>query len=57
MVLFLRVVCYQPTCEGMIVLKNFEDLIFVHDKLPVKTAKIMSLENLYTYGTDMFIGI
>ena len=41
----------------MIVLKIFEDLIFVHDKLPVKTAKIMSLENLYTYGTDMFIGI
>ena len=28
----------------------FENLIFVDDKLPMKTAKIMSLENLYAYG-------
>ena len=27
-----------------------EDLIFVDDKLPAKTAKITSLENLYVYG-------
>ena len=30
--------------------KKFEDLIFVDEKLPVKTAKITSLENLYVYG-------
>ena len=34
----------------MIVLKSFKDLIFVDDKLPMITAKIMSLENLYVYG-------
>ena len=28
----------------------FKDLIFVDDKLPVKTPKIISLENLYQYG-------
>ena len=28
----------------------FEDLIFVDDKLPAKTAKITSLKNLYVYG-------
>ena len=31
----------------VIVFKNFEDLIFVDDKLSTKTAKITSLENLY----------
>ena len=31
--------------------KNFKDLIFVDDKLPAKTAKIMSLKNLYACGT------
>ena len=31
-------------------LKNFEDLIVVDDKLTTKTAKIISLENLYVYG-------
>ena len=34
----------------MIALEKFENLIFVDDKLPMKTAKIMSLENLYVYG-------
>ena len=29
--------------------KKFENLIFVDDKLPVKTTKIMSLRNLYAY--------
>ena len=29
--------------------KKFEDLIFVDDKLPAKTAKITSLENLCIY--------
>ena len=36
--------------------KNFEDLIFVDDKLSVKTAKITSLENLYVrmrYTSDI----
>ena len=33
--------------------KNFKDLIFVDDKLPVKTAKIMSLENLYANSSYM----
>ena len=32
--------------------ENFEDLIFVDDKLSVKTAKITSLENLYVYGNS-----
>ena len=30
--------------------KKFEDLIYVDDKLPAKTAKITSLENLYMYS-------
>ena len=34
-------------------LKLFEDLIFVDDKLPMKIAKIKSLENLYLYGIQM----
>ena len=29
---------------------NFEDLNFVDDKLPAKTVKFKSLENLYVYG-------
>ena len=42
------------------VLKNFEDLNFVDDKSPAKTAKFTSLENLYVYGIQhacMFITI
>ena len=35
--------------------KNYEDLIFVDDKLPAKTAKITSLENLYIYGNRKII--
>ena len=40
--------CYQPLSSIciVIVLKKFEDLIFVDDKLPTKTAKMTSLENL-----------
>ena len=34
----------------VIVLRNFEDLIFVDDKLSTRTAKIMSFKNLYVYG-------
>ena len=34
--------------------KKFEDLIFVDDKLPAKTAKIMPLENLYAYAWHMY---
>ena len=29
---------------------NFQDLNFVDDKLPVKTVKFTSLENLHVYG-------
>ena len=36
------------------VLWNFEDLNFVNDKLPTKTAKFTSLENLYVYGIPKF---
>ena len=44
-------ICYQPLSSiCVIVLKNFEDLIFVDDKLPAKPTKIMSLKNLYVYG-------
>ena len=32
--------------------KNFEDLIIVDDKLPIKTAKIVSLKIFYAYGTS-----
>ena len=53
-ILFLRIICYKPLSSicSVIVLKKFEDLIFVDDKLPTKTAKIMSLENFYVilYG-------
>ena len=44
MILFLRIICYKPLSSicSVIVLKK---LIFVDDKLPTKTAKIMSLEN------------
>ena len=31
--------------------KNFEDLIFMDDKLLAKTAKVMSHENLYVCGS------
>ena len=35
-------------------LKFFEDSIFMDDKLPMKTAKITSLENCtYIYGIQM----
>ena len=34
----------------VIVIKNFKDLIFMDGKLPMKTAKIMSLENLCIYN-------
>ena len=37
--------------------KNFEDLIFVDDKLLAKTAKITSLENLYVYGITSVVVI
>ena len=40
--------------------KNFEDLIFMDDKLSAKTAKIMSLENLYVrmqYTSVIFRGV
>ena len=48
LVLFSRII-YQPLSSICIVIvfKNFEYLIFVDDKLPAKTAKIISLENLY----------
>ena len=51
-VLFLRIICYQPLSSICIVTvsKFFKDLIFVDDKLRVKTAKITSLKNLYGYG-------
>ena len=58
--LFSRIISligYPPlssTCIVIIVLKNFEDLIFVDDKLPVKTAKITSLENFYVYSIHRF---
>ena len=31
-------------------LKNFEDIIFMEDKLLVKTVKIMSFKTLHVYG-------
>ena len=45
---------YQPLSSVYvaIVLENFKDLVFVDDKLPTKTAKIVSLENLYVYGNS-----
>ena len=51
-VLFSKIICYQPLSSIciVIVLKKFEDLIFADDKLPTKTAKITSLENLYVCG-------
>ena len=41
--LFSGIICNQPLCI-IIVLKSFKDLIFVDDKLPAKTVKIMSLD-------------
>ena len=51
-VLFSRIICHQLLSSICIViaLKIFKDFIFVDDKLPAKTAKIISLKNLYTYG-------
>ena len=50
-VLFPRII-YQPLCSISIVtvLKNFEGLIFVDDKVPTKAAKLKPLENLYVYS-------
>ena len=39
----------------VIVFKNFEDLIFVDDKLSAKTAKDTSFENLYIYVICLFL--
>ena len=36
---------------------KFEDLIFVYDKLPVKTAKITSLEKLNAYVTTLYYNL
>ena len=56
-VLFSRIICHQPLSSIciVIVLKKFEDLIFVDDKLPAKIAKITSLENLYVYGIVLHV--
>ena len=47
-VLFWKIVCYHNLLFICITtaLENFEDLILVDDKLPLKTAKIMSIKNL-----------
>ena len=52
MVLFSRIICHQPLSSICIVIvfKKIKDLIFMDDKLPAKTVKITSLENLYIYG-------
>ena len=34
----------------LIVLENFKDSIFVDDKLPAKTGKVMDLESSESYG-------
>ena len=47
--LFLWIFCYHTLCITT-VLQNFKDLNFVDDKLPAKTVKFTSLENLYVYG-------
>ena len=51
-ILFSWISCYHTLYFKCIttVYKNFEDLNFVDDKLPVKTAKFTSLKNLYVYG-------
>ena len=51
-VLFLRIICQQPLSSIciVIVLKKFENLIFVDNKLPAKTAKITPLKNLCIHG-------
>ena len=36
-------------------MQNFEDLIFVGDKLPAKTVKITSLKNLYLYSIHVYV--
>ena len=45
-ILFAWISCYHTLYFKC----NFEDLNFVDDKLPAKTAKFTSLENLYVYG-------
>ena len=40
----------------VMILKISEDLIFMDGKLPMKTAKITSLENLYAYGMCLVKG-
>ena len=50
-VLFSRIICYQPLCSIYIV-NHFKDLIFVDEKLLVK---ITSLENFNVYGVLIVI--
>ena len=38
----------------MIAFKKLEDLIFMEDKSPMKTAKITSLKNLYMRGITVY---
>ena len=48
---FLSTLTLRCIVTVVTALKNFEDLIFVDDKLPMKAAKMMSLENLYVCGS------
>ena len=44
----MKVISRNQACAWF---KNFEDLIFVDNELPVKATKITSLKNLYIHGT------
>ena len=44
-----RGVIFEDYLLSALELHCFKDFIFVDDKLPAKTAEIMSLKNLYVY--------
>ena len=47
MVLFSRIIYFQPLCSICIVKVSFS---YIDDKLPAKTVKITPLENLHAYS-------
>ena len=51
---FLSTLIFRCIVTVVTALKNFEDLIFVDDNLPMKAAKMISLENC-TYAAVFLI--
>ena len=50
MVLFSRIIYFQPLCSICIVIVLKVSFSYIDDKLPAKTVKITPLENLHAYS-------